>query len=162
MPHTDASQRFRRFGRASRRARRGVLAALGLALAGLAACTSQPSPQNSPPTATEKAYVRNIQVSGASMTAAKNFLQHTVTTLHAQIANRGGLTVRYVELELSFNNFMGQVDLREKAHPVNLNTPPLQPAEARDFEVSFDHVPDDWNQAPPTITVTRVLLAEEK
>jgi len=93
------------------------------------------------------------------MTAAKNFLQHTVTTLHAQVTNKGGQTVGYVEMDLAFSNFMGQVDLREKAHPVNAETPPLKPGETRAFEVSFDHVPEDWNQAPPQITPIRVMLA---
>ena len=126
----------------------------------LAACgNSRRPPEASPPTPAEKAYLQNIQVTAARMTAAKNFLQHTVTTLHAQVTNQGGQTVGYIELDLAFSNFMGQIDLREKAHPVNTGTPPLKPGGTRAFEVSFDHVPEDWNQAPPQITATRVMLA---
>jgi len=93
------------------------------------------------------------------MTAAQNFLQHTITTLHARITNKGNKTVRYLEMDLAFSNYMEQADLRQKAHPITTNTPPLKPGETRDFELSFDHVPEDWNQAPPQITPVRVVLA---
>jgi hypothetical protein len=45
------------------------------------------------------------------------------------------------------------VVLRETAHAITLRTPPLKPGETRSFRVSFDHMPADWNQAAPTITV---------
>jgi len=126
----------------------------------LPACSSsRRAPETSQPTAAERAYFQNIQITGVRMTAAKNFLQHTVTTLHASVSNQGTQTVRYLELDLVFSNFMGQVDLREKAHPINSNTRPLKPGETRAFEVSFDHFPEDWNQAPPQITPTRIVLA---
>ena len=165
MPHSASLDALRRWSLAACRLRphpRKTLAILSLALLSLAAggC-SRRSPEASPPTAAEKAYLQNIQVTGARMTAAKNFLQDTVITLNAQVSNRGSQTVRYVEMDLAFSNFMGQIDLREKANPVNRNTPPLKPGETRDFEVSFDHMPGDWNQAPPQITITRVALAGE-
>ncbi len=48
---------------------------------------------------------------------------------------------------------LNQVVLRETAHTITSRTPPLKPGEKRAFRVSFDHMPADWNQAPPTITV---------
>jgi hypothetical protein len=145
--------------RISHRPRR-TLITVGFAILSLAACGSSRRPaETSQPTAAEKAYLQNIQVIGAHMTAAQNFLQHTVVTLHANITNKGNQTVRHLELDLAFSNYMGQIDLREKAHPINANTPALKPGETRAFEVSFDHVPGDWNQAPPQITPVRVVLA---
>ncbi len=129
----------------------------------LAACnSSQRSPETTQPTAAENAYIQNIQITDARMTAATNFLQHTVTTLHANATNKGNQTVHYLELDMAFSNFMGQVDLRQKADPINTNTPPLKPGETRAFEVSFDHVPGDWNLAPPQITPVRVVLAQSQ
>jgi Protein of unknown function (DUF2393) len=137
--------------------------AVGFALLSLAACGSfRHSQEASHPTSEEKAYLQNIQVTDTQMTAAKNFLQHTVTTVHARVTNGGKRTVRELDLDLSFSNFMDQVDLREQAHPVNAGTPPLKPGETRAFEVSFDHVPDDWNQVPPQITPVRVVLGENQ
>ncbi|MCL5671277.1 MAG: hypothetical protein M1423_08290, partial [Acidobacteria bacterium] len=97
-----------------------TLLAVGLAMLSLAACnSSQRSPETSQPTAAENAYLQNIQITGARMTAATNFLQHTVTTLHANATNKGNQTVHYLELDMAFSNFMGQVDLRQKADPIN-------------------------------------------
>jgi hypothetical protein len=129
----------------------------------LAACScSRRPPGSSAPTAEEKAYLQNIQITDARVTAAENFLQNTVVSLHAQAVNKGNKTVRYLELDLAFLNFMGQVDLLQKAYPITADTPPLKPGETRDFEVSFDHVPSDWNQAPPQIAVVRVGLTENR
>lgn len=163
MPHAATFEAFRRRSHSACRLRlipRTTFAAFGLAVLVLAAsgCSHRP-PQDSPPSPAEKAYLQNIQVTGAQMTAAKNFLQDTVITMHAQVSNKGTRTVRYIEMDLAFSNFMGQIDLREKANPVNANTPPLKPGETRGFEVSFDHMPGDWNQAPPQVSITRVVLA---
>jgi hypothetical protein len=132
---------------------------IGFSLLSLAACSnSRRGAEISAPTAEEKAYLQNIQISNARMTAAQDFLQHTIVTLHARVTNKGNRTVRYLELDLAFSNYMEQVDLRQKAHPITSNTPPLNPGETRDFELSFDQVPEDWNQAPPQITPVRVVL----
>jgi len=99
-----------------------------------------------------KAYFPEIVVSGARMSAAQNFLGGTVTYLDAQIANQGTKTVRRLDLQLEFVDMLNQVVLRETAHAITSRTP-LKPGETRAFRVSFDHMPADWNQAPPTITV---------
>jgi hypothetical protein len=91
-------------------------------------------------------------VSDARMSAAENFLGHTVTYLDAQVTNQGAKAVRQLELELVFVDMLNQVVLRETARPVTLRGPALQPGQTRAFRVSFEHMPADWNQAPPTIT----------
>jgi len=100
----------------------------------------------------EKAYFPEIVVSDARMSAAQNFLGGTVTYLDAQVANQGTKTVRRLDLQLEFVDMLNQVVLRETAHTIASRTP-LKPGETRAFRVSFDHMPADWNQAPPTITV---------
>jgi hypothetical protein len=54
---------------------------------------------------------------------------------------------------MEFADILGQVVLRETARPVNPQTPPLKSGETRAFQVSFEHMPLDWNQAPPRIRV---------
>lgn len=104
----------------------------------------------------EKAYLQQMTVTDARMSAAENFLGHTVFFLDARVTNRGRRVVRRLELELKFVDTLNQVVLREKAWPITERTPPLQPGEIRAFQVSFDHLPADWNQAPPTITPVQV------
>ena len=103
-----------------------------------------------------KAYFPEIVVSDARMSAAQNFLGGTVTYLNAKVTNKGTKTVRRLDLQLEFVDTLNQVVLRETAHAITLRAPPLKPGETRAFRVSFDHMPADWNQAAPTITVKYV------
>ena len=109
----------------------------------------------------EKAYFPAIVVSDARMTAAQNFLGGTVTCLDVQVTNSGTKTVRQLDLQLEFVDMLNQVVLRETAHAIASRTP-LKPGEKRAFRVSFDHMPADWNQAPPTITVKYVSFERAK
>ena len=42
--------------------------------------------------------------------------------------------------------------LRQTAHPVTNHTPGLKPGEVRNLHITFDHMPAEWNQAPPAFT----------
>jgi hypothetical protein len=100
----------------------------------------------------EKAYFPEIAVSDARMSAAQNFLGGTVVYLDAKVTNKGTKTVRRLDLQLEFVDTLNQVVLRETSHVITARTPPVKPGETRAFRASFDHMPADWNQAPPTIT----------
>jgi len=104
------------------------------------------------PTPEAKAYFPHIEVAGAKMSAARNFLGDTVVYLDARVTNQGSKTVRRLDLQLEFVDTLGQVVLRELAHPVSSRTAPLAPGETRAIRLSFEHMPIDWNQAPPGVT----------
>jgi hypothetical protein len=106
--------------------------------------------------ADQRAYLDKIAVSGARMSAAQNFLGHTVTILDAQVTNQGEREVREIELQLEFMDTLNQVVLRERAAPLAPHVIPLKPRETRAFQVSFDHMPLEWNQAPPRVAVVSV------
>lgn len=132
--------------------------ALACAVAGLAGCSSQkPKKFNASPE--EKAYLQNVQVMANRVTAAQNFLGHTVTTLHGTVSNNGKKNILYLEVRLTFMNIEGKPAGTKRAYPVSGNTLPLKAGQSRPFEVHFDQVPADWNQAPPKVTLVRVLLA---
>ena len=117
------------------------------------------SRRSEPPSALaeeQRAYLPQIVVSGPRMSAADNFLGHTVTYLDAQITNKGTRVVSQVQLEMEFVDILGQVVLRETNQPVSPPTPALKTGETRDFQVSFEHMPLEWNQAPPQIRVKSV------
>jgi hypothetical protein len=116
--------------------------------------SAPPEGKHLPLDAEAKAYLSKITVSDARMSAAENFLGDTITYLDAEVTNQGSKTLRDVELRLEFVDTLDQVVLRDSAHPVTLRTPPLEPGKTRTFQVSFDHLPADWNQAPPHITPT--------
>ena len=106
----------------------------------------------------QRAYLQQIVVSDSRMSAADNFLGHTVTYLDAQVTNKGTRVVSQVQLEMEFVDLLGQVVLRETNRPVNPQTPALKPGETRTFQVSFEHMPLEWNQVPPSIRVKLVTF----
>jgi hypothetical protein len=130
----------------------GVLAVIVAVLVVLARTGSRPWPTEAALSAEQKAYLAQIVISEARMSAAENFLGNTVTYLDAQVTNKGGNEVRQLELELIFVDILGQVVLRHTARPITVRSIPLRPGQTRSFQVSFEHMPVDWNQALPTIT----------
>jgi len=130
----------------------GALAVVVTALVLLVRIGSGPSSSEARLSEEQKAYLQQIAITDARMSAAENFLGHTVTYLDALVSNKGGTEVRGIELQLVFVDTLNQVVLRETARPITLRTPPLQPGQSRLFQVSFEHMPMEWNQAPPAIT----------
>ena len=100
--------------------------------------------------AEQKAYLASLVFGDFHMSAASNFLGDTVTYLDGSVMNKGAKLVRRLDVELNFVDTLNQVVLRETAHPLADRATPLQPGETRAFRVTFDHMPADWNQAPPT------------
>jgi hypothetical protein len=137
-----------------------IILSVALVLAGLTAAyvllhhpgSSGPASARPVPSAEQKAYFASLEFTELHMSAAENFLGTTVTYLDARVTNKGAKTVRHLDVELNFVDVLNQVVLRETAHPLTRRAAPLQPGEARPFRVTFEHMPVDWNQVPPTIT----------
>jgi hypothetical protein len=117
---------------------------------------SDSSARPSPLTAEQKAYLSRISVTDARMSTAQNYLGDTVTFLDGKVSNQGPRTVREVELQMEYVDTLGQVVLRDFTFALSTRMPPLAAGATRNFQVSYDHMPADWNQAPPRITVIRV------
>ncbi len=108
------------------------------------------------PTAEEKAYVSKISIRETKMSVAQNYIGDNIYFLDATITNDGSRPVSSVGLQLEYVDTLGQVVLRDDARPVTPRDAPLKPGVTRAFRVSYDHMPADWNQAPPRVTVTQV------
>jgi hypothetical protein len=113
---------------------------------------------SSAPSAEETAYLSQIQVTDAQMSAAQNYIGDRIFYFDAKVTNGGSKSVRTIELQLEYVDTLAQVVLRESAYPVTSRMPPLEAGNTRAFRVSYDHMPADWNQAPPKIAVTRVAF----
>jgi len=99
----------------------------------------------------QKTYLASFVFADLRMSAAVNFLGDTVTYLDGRVTNKGAKQVRRLNVELTFVDSLNQVVLRETAHPLANRATPLQPGETCAFRVTFEHLPADWNQAPPTV-----------
>jgi hypothetical protein len=117
--------------------------------AAAAAARPAPSPE-------QKAYFPSLVIADLHMSAAANFLGNTVTYLDGTLTNNGSKPVRNLELELNFVDSLNQVVLREAAHPLADRPTPLHPGESCAFRVTFEHMPIDWNQAPPSVKTVYV------
>ena len=133
-----------------------VLAVVVTVVLLLSRAGSQPAATRPLQSEEQKALLAQIGITDASMSAAENFLGHTVTYLDAKVTNKGTKTVRRLDLELTFVDTLGQVVLRETVRPVTPQNLPLKPGETRAFQISFEHMPMDWDQAPPAIKPTSV------
>jgi hypothetical protein len=53
---------------------------------------------------------------------------------------------------------LGQVVLREIRRPFGRNASPLGGGQSRDFQLTFEGVPRDWNVQYPTFRVSGLVL----
>ena len=137
-----------------------IAAAAIVVIVAIAIILSRLRPSGSPaaiaPTPEQKAYLPNIEFSDAKMSAATNFLGQRVIYLDAEVANRGTRSVKQVELQMEFTDMLGQVILRDRARIFPPASLPLKAGATRAFQLFFDRIPAEWNQAPPRMTALRV------
>jgi hypothetical protein len=115
-------------------------------------------------------YAASLQLSDFKMSAAENFVGHTVSYVDGSIANTGGKTVTGVVVEVVFKDEIGQLAQREEMplrvlrtsgpypEAVDLNVAPLGPGQTQPFRLTFDSISAQWNRAYPEIRVTDVTV----
>src|ERR1700757_1505547 len=123
-----------------------------------------------PPKAAKTAspYIANLKLSDFKMSAAENFIGHTVSYIDGSISNTGDKTVTRVMVEVNFLDSMGQLAQREELplrvirtngaynEPVDLNVAPLGPGQSAPYRLTFDSISQQWNRQYPQIRVTDV------
>ena len=114
--------------------------------------------QHLPFGAAEQAAAERIHFSDPQMARAANFLNQEVTYIAGVVSNDGVATVKDIEVTIEFHDPFNQVVLRETRRLRGPNARPMIGGERRDFQVSFEYVPTEWNQQYPTIRVTGLLL----
>jgi len=110
--------------------------------------------------AQEKAYLSQIEITNAHMSMATNFMGNTLYYLDADVTNHGARSIRRLKLQVEFTDPFHQVVLRGSENPVSAGDPPLAPGSTRHIHVTFEHLPAEWNRAPPGITPVLVKLAK--
>lgn len=102
----------------------------------------------------EQAYAPKIEIQNISLSRAENFIHQEVTSLSAELVNKGPRSLAGLELTVEFSDELHQVVLRESRAVLSSREPVLPPGERRSFEVSFDHIPSSWNREQPSVRVT--------
>jgi hypothetical protein len=106
----------------------------------------------------EQAYAASIHFRDLRMSRAANFLNQEVTFLFGVVSNDGPRTVRQVEVTIEFRNVVNQLVLRETQRLFGQYAAPLAGGQSREFQLTFEHVPLDWNRQYPSLRVTGLLL----
>jgi len=61
-----------------------------------------------------------------------------------------------VELYCVFQDYRGQVNLRQRVAIVSPQMGGLKPGETKSFRLPFDNLPDSWNQTMPQLVIASV------
>ena len=108
----------------------------------------------------EQAYAERIHFLDLRMSRATNFLSQEFTFLYGVVSNDGNRTIRQMEITVEFRDQLNQVVLRETTRIIGAKAEPLNGGFRRDLELTFEHIPDDWNRQYPTIRVTGLVLED--
>ena len=106
----------------------------------------------------EQAYAQQIQFLEPKVARAANFLNQEVTFVFGTVLDNGPRPIRQIEVTLEFHDVFNQVVLRDKQRLFSPTAVPLAPHDRRDFQLGYETLPVQWNQAYPTIHITGLLL----
>jgi hypothetical protein len=106
----------------------------------------------------EQAYVPQIQFLEPKVARAANFLNQEVTFVFGTVQNNGSRSIEQIEVTLEFHDVFHQVVLRDKERLFGPNAAPLVPSQHRDFQIGYETIPVQWNQAYPSIRITGLAL----
>lgn len=144
-----------------------IIAAVALVIAlmvGLAFLLREPPRKIAQPSP----YIAQLKLSDFKMSAAENFIGHTVSYIDGTITNTGDKTTTRVMVEVNFLDSIGQLAQREELplrvirtngaynEPVDLNVAPLPSGQSAPFRLTFDSISKLWNHQYPQIKITDV------
>ena len=149
----------------------GVAALIVIAVMGVLVYSGRQKPAPLPNTLLPAdAYAANLPLAQFAMSESENLSGGKLTYLDGQVRNTGNRTVSGVTVQVVFGNdeaLAPQIDtvpltlIRMKdpyvdTQPVSAN--PLKPGDDREFRLTFETVPDNWNQQMPELRVIRAEL----
>ena len=106
------------------------------------------------------AYLRNLQLEDVEKKDAENYLKQTATTISGKITNKGGRTVKLVEINCVFRDHAQQPIHRERKAIIGRRTGPVPSGQMREFELTFDNIPTGWNQMMPDLVIAQIQFQD--
>ena len=115
-------------------------------------------------------YAANLKLSDFKMSAAENFVGHTVSYVDGTVTNAGDKTVTHMVVQVTFKDDMGQMAQREEVpmqalktdgpypEAVDFNTSSLAPGQSKPFRLTFEAISAQWNRQYPEIQVSDVAV----
>jgi len=108
----------------------------------------------------EQDYAPHIEFEAQAqqVSRATNFLNQEATFVFGTVKNNGPRPVRQIEVTLEFHDVFKQVVLRDKERLFSPDAIPLETDHMRDFQITYETMPAQWDQAYPTIHITGLNL----
>ncbi len=107
----------------------------------------------------EQAYAERIHFNDLHMSRSTNMIKQEFTYVTGTMSNDGDRTIRAMEVTVEFRDALNQIILRDSQFVIAPNgDPPLNAGLSREFQVTLEHVPAEWNQEYPSLRVTGLLL----
>jgi hypothetical protein len=144
----------------------GVAALIVFVVAGTLIFAGRKKPAEAPRTLQPvDAYAASLPLSQFAMSESENLTGGKLTYLDGHVQNAGSKTVTAVTVQVVFANdealapeidtlpltLIGMTQPYIDVQPVSAN--PLKPGDDREFRLTFDKVPDNWNTEMPVVRV---------
>jgi hypothetical protein len=108
----------------------------------------------------EQAYAERIHFTNIQMARATNFLKQEFTYIAGTIQNDGVQNIGGLQVAVEFRDDLNQVILRETEGLIVPNSDPLPAGQRRDFQITLEHIPAEWNHQYPSMKVTGLILQQ--
>jgi hypothetical protein len=106
----------------------------------------------------ENDYVSHIEFLEPQVARATNFLNQEATFVFGTVKNNGPRPIRQIEVTMEFHDVFKQVVLRDKERLFDADAIPLESYHMRDFQITYERMPAQWDQAYPTVHITGLNL----
>lgn len=116
------------------------------------------------------AYAASLPLSQFAMSESENLSGGKLTYLDGHVQNTGNRTVSGITVQVVFQNDLAltpQIDtepltlIRMKEPYIDtepVSAAPLKPGDNREFRLTFESVPDNWNQQMPEVRIVETEL----
>jgi Protein of unknown function (DUF2393) len=149
----------------------GVAALVVVVVVGVVILAGRKRPEATPVTLQAvDAYSASLPLTGFAMSEAANLSGGKLTYLDGHVQNTGDKTVTGATVQVVFQNDEGlapQIDsvpltlIRMKDPYIDtgpISTNPIKPGEDREFRLTFETVPDNWNTQMPEVRLIHTDL----
>ncbi|HTS13689.1 MAG TPA: FxLYD domain-containing protein [Candidatus Limnocylindrales bacterium] len=106
----------------------------------------------------EQAYAPSIHFDNPQMARAKNLLNQEFIYVAGTLSNTGNRSIAALTVTMEFHDPFKQVILRDTEQLVTRKNSPVPPGGTRDFQITLEHIPAEWNQAYPSFRIIGLVL----
>jgi hypothetical protein len=108
----------------------------------------------------EQAYAPKIHYNNIQLSKSSNMLNQQFIYINGTVSNSGDKTIKRLQVSVDFCDDLANkhVALHQDAPAIQTTDGPLEPGHQRDFSVTIDGYPKNWNQQMPLFHTSGLVL----